>query len=91
MGWINYSRFCHAVLPFHCRSLTNISVQGTCTEINKDDCLIYPSPPDQKLAYRHVEVNRATLQRVPDKSEATKKAVLRTLKLLCLGLVLQGI
>ncbi|KAK3158066.1 hypothetical protein QOZ80_2AG0132530 [Eleusine coracana subsp. coracana] len=29
-------------------------------------------------------------KRVPDKSEATKKAVLRALKLFCLGLVLQG-
>jgi heparan-alpha-glucosaminide N-acetyltransferase len=30
------------------------------------------------------------VQRVPDKLEATKKAVLRALKLFCLGLVLQG-
>jgi hypothetical protein len=30
------------------------------------------------------------LQRVPDKLDATKKAVLRALKLFCLGLVLQG-
>jgi len=30
-------------------------------------------------------------KRVPDKLEATKKAVLRALKLFCLGLVLQGI
>jgi len=31
------------------------------------------------------------MQRVPDKLEATKKAVLRALKLFCLGLFLQGI
>jgi hypothetical protein len=31
------------------------------------------------------------MQRVPDKLEATGKATLRALKLLCVGLVLQGI
>ena len=36
------------------------------------------------LSYHYV-------QRVPDKLEATKKALLRALKLFCLGLVLQGI
>jgi len=39
---------------------------------------------DDDLSYHYV-------QRVPDKLEATKKAVLRALKLFCLGLVLQGI
>jgi len=39
----------------------------------------------------HDDLSYHYVQRVPDKLEATKKAVLRALKLFCLGLVLQGI
>jgi hypothetical protein len=43
------------------------------------------------LGFPYTNCYRLLMQRVPDKLEATGKATLRALKLLCVGLVLQGI
>jgi hypothetical protein len=55
--------------------------------------LVHPlflKPQRNKANDRDTLLNLFNLQRVPDKLDATKKAVLRALKLFCLGLVLQG-